>query len=67
MEGQTPKIIENSEGARTTPSVVAFAQDGERLVGVSAKRQAVVNPENTLFATKRLIGRKYTDAEVKVR
>ena len=50
-------------GTRTTPSVVAFAQDGERLVGISAKRQAVVNPENTLFATKRLIGRKYTDAE----
>ncbi|RDW58090.1 hypothetical protein BP6252_13501 [Coleophoma cylindrospora] len=64
MEGQTAKIIENSEGARTTPSVVAFAQDGERLVGVSAKRQAVVNPENTLFATKRLIGRKFTDVEV---
>jgi molecular chaperone DnaK len=51
-------------GARTTPSVIAFAQDGERLVGISAKRQAVVNPENTLFATKRLIGRKYTDIEV---
>ena len=51
-------------GARTTPSVVGFAQDGERLVGIAAKRQAVVNPENTLFATKRLIGRKYTDAEV---
>ncbi|KAI0388835.1 hsp70-like protein [Xylariaceae sp. FL0594] len=64
MEGKTPRIIENSEGARTTPSVVAFAQDGERLVGVAAKRQAVVNPENTLFATKRLIGRKFTDAEV---
>ncbi|KAJ5113224.1 heat shock protein SSC1 mitochondrial precursor [Penicillium angulare] len=64
MEGKTPKIIENAEGARTTPSVVGFAQDGERLVGVAAKRQAVVNPENTLFATKRLIGRKYTDAEV---
>ncbi|KAH7031099.1 hsp70-like protein [Microdochium trichocladiopsis] len=64
MEGKTPKIIENSEGARTTPSVVAFAQDGERLVGVAAKRQAVVNPENTLFATKRLIGRKFTDPEV---
>ncbi|KAI9891277.1 MAG: 70-kilodalton heat shock protein [Vezdaea aestivalis] len=63
MEGKTPRIIENSEGARTTPSVVAFAQDGERLVGISAKRQAVVNPENTLFATKRLIGRKFTDAE----
>ena len=64
MEGKTPRIIENAEGARTTPSVVAFAQDGERLVGVAAKRQAVVNPENTLFATKRLIGRKFTDAEV---
>ncbi|KAI2465083.1 hsp70-like protein [Annulohypoxylon bovei var. microspora] len=64
MEGKVPRIIENSEGARTTPSVVAFAQDGERLVGVAAKRQAVVNPENTLFATKRLIGRKFKDAEV---
>ena len=64
MEGKVPKIIENSEGARTTPSVVGFAEDGERLVGVAAKRQAVVNPENTLFATKRLIGRKFTDAEV---
>ncbi|UKZ73980.1 hypothetical protein TrVFT333_001634 [Trichoderma virens FT-333] len=64
MEGKTPRIIENSEGARTTPSVVAFAEDGERLVGVAAKRQAVVNPENTLFATKRLIGRKFSDAEV---
>jgi molecular chaperone DnaK len=64
MEGKTPRIIENAEGARTTPSVVAFAEDGERLVGVAAKRQAVVNPENTLFATKRLIGRKFTDIEV---
>ncbi|KAG5968672.1 hypothetical protein E4U58_001782 [Claviceps cyperi] len=64
MEGKVPRIIENSEGARTTPSVVAFAEDGERLVGVAAKRQAVVNPENTLFATKRLIGRKFTDIEV---
>lgn len=64
MEGKAPKIIENTEGARTTPSVVAFAQDGERLVGIAAKRQAVVNPENTLFATKRLIGRKFTDVEV---
>lgn len=64
MEGKIPKIIENSEGARTTPSVVAFTEEGERLVGVAAKRQAVVNPENTLFATKRLIGRKFTDAEV---
>lgn len=64
MEGKIPKIIENAEGARTTPSVVAFTEDGERLVGVAAKRQAVVNPENTLFATKRLIGRKFTDPEV---
>ncbi|ERS97794.1 molecular chaperone DnaK [Sporothrix schenckii 1099-18] len=64
MEGKVPKIIENAEGARTTPSVVAFSEDGERLVGVAAKRQAVVNPENTLFATKRLIGRKFKDAEV---
>lgn len=64
MEGSIPKIIANSEGARTTPSVVAFAEDGERLVGGAAKRQAVVNPENTLFATKRLIGRKFTDVEV---
>ncbi|KAK5101865.1 Hsp70 ATPase ssc1 [Lithohypha guttulata] len=63
MEGKTPRIIENAEGTRTTPSVVAFTEGGERLVGVSAKRQAVVNPENTLFATKRLIGRKYTDPE----
>lgn len=64
MEGQQPRIIENSEGARTTPSVVGFTKEGERLVGISAKRQAVVNPENTLFATKRLIGRKFKDAEV---
>lgn len=64
MEGKVPKVIENAEGARTTPSVVAFTQEGERLVGVPAKRQAVVNPENTLFATKRLIGRRYDDAEV---
>ncbi|KAK1069178.1 Hsp70 ATPase ssc1 [Friedmanniomyces endolithicus] len=64
MEGSQPRIIENSEGGRTTPSVVAFTKEGERLVGISAKRQAVVNPENTLFATKRLIGRKFKDAEV---
>lgn len=65
MEGKLPKIIENAEGSRTTPSIVAFSKDGERLVGIPAKRQAVVNPENTLFATKRLIGRRYEDAEVK--
>ncbi|KAF2094052.1 mitochondrial heat shock protein-like protein [Rhizodiscina lignyota] len=64
MEGKTPRIIENAEGTRTTPSVVGFTKEGERLVGIAAKRQAVVNPENTLFATKRLIGRKYTDPEV---
>lgn len=65
MDGTTAKVIENSEGARTTPSMVAFARDGERLVGHAAKRQAVTNPENTLFAIKRLIGRRFTDAEVK--
>ncbi|KAI5795477.1 chaperone DnaK [Peziza echinospora] len=64
MEGKVPRVIENAEGTRTTPSVVAFTADGEKLVGVSAKRQAVVNPENTLFATKRLIGRRFTDVEV---
>lgn len=64
MESKTPRIIENAEGTRTTPSVVGFTKEGERLVGIAAKRQAVVNPENTLFATKRLIGRKFTDPEV---
>ncbi|GIX93151.1 stress-70 protein, mitochondrial [Caerostris darwini] len=64
MEGKTPKVIENSEGSRTTPSVVAFSKDGERLVGMPAKRQAVTNAANTLSATKRLIGRKFNDAEV---
>ncbi|KZZ89327.1 heat shock protein SSC1, mitochondrial precursor [Ascosphaera apis ARSEF 7405] len=64
MEGKQPRIIENAEGARTTPSVVAMTKEGERLVGIAAKRQAVVNPENTLFATKRLIGRKFKDPEV---
>ena len=59
MEGSQPKVIENSEGSRTTPSMVAFATSGERLVGQAAKRQAVTNPENTLFAIKRLIGRRY--------
>ncbi len=61
MEGKEPKVIENAEGARTTPSVVAFAEDGERLIGQPAKRQAVTNPENTFFAIKRLIGRPYDD------
>src|SRR6186713_77888 len=64
MEGGKPKVIENSEGDRTTPSVVAFTKDGEVLVGQSAKRQAVTNPKNTLFAVKRLIGRRYEDGVV---
>jgi molecular chaperone DnaK len=61
MEGTTPKVIENAEGARTTPSIVAFTDDGERLVGQPAKRQAVTNPERTFFAIKRLIGRTFDD------
>ncbi|KAJ2918552.1 hypothetical protein MD484_g1830, partial [Candolleomyces efflorescens] len=64
MEGQTSRVIENAEGARTTPSVVAFTKHGERLVGLPAKRQAVVNSANTVFAFKRLIGRQFTDKEV---
>ncbi|QNQ08073.1 molecular chaperone DnaK [Sphingomonas alpina] len=65
MEGGKPKVIENAEGARTTPSIVAFAKDGERLVGQPAKRQAVTNPENTIFAVKRLIGRRFDDPVTK--
>jgi len=65
MEGSQPKVIENSEGMRTTPSIVAFVKDGERLVGIPAKRQAVTNPENTVYATKRLIGRRYDDQATK--
>src|SRR6187402_2373058 len=61
MEGKNPKVIENAEGMRTTPSMVAFTEDQERLVGLPAKRQAVTNPENTFFAIKRLIGRRYDD------
>ena len=61
MEGTEARVIENSEGARTTPSMVAFTEDGERLVGQAAKRQGVTNPENTLFAIKRLIGRTFDD------
>lgn len=61
MDGKDAKVIENAEGARTTPSIVAFNDDGERLTGQPAKRQAVTNPENTLFAVKRLIGRRYDD------
>lgn len=64
MEGRNPRVIENSEGARTTPSVVAFTDDGSRLVGMAARRQAVTNPENTLYAVKRLIGRSHKDSEV---
>src|ERR1700689_2366279 len=61
MEGAAPKVIENVEGARTTPSIVAFAPDGERLIGQPAKRQGVTNPEFTFFAIKRLIGRRFDD------
>ncbi|MBE7425208.1 MAG: molecular chaperone DnaK [Ideonella sp.] len=64
MEGNTTRVIENSEGARTTPSIVAYQEDGEVLVGASAKRQAVTNPKNTIYAVKRLIGRKFTEKEV---
>ena len=64
MEAGQPKVIENSEGARTTPSIIAYMDDGEILVGAPAKRQAVTNPRNTLYAVKRLIGRKYEDKEV---
>ncbi|MDV7400328.1 Hsp70 family protein, partial [Arthrospira platensis SPKY1] len=63
MEGGEPVVIPNSEGARTTPSVVAFAKNGERLVGQAAKRQAVTNPTNTIFSAKRLIGRKFTEVQ----
>lgn len=64
VEGGEPRIIENAEGNRTTPSIVAIGKNGERVVGMSAKRQAVTNPENTIFSVKRLIGRKFSDAEV---
>lgn len=65
MEGKQAKVIENSEGSRTTPSIIAFSKEGERLVGMPAKRQAVTNSANTFYATKRLIGRRFEDAEVK--
>src|SRR5688572_14000905 len=65
MDGGKPKVIENSEGDRTTPSIIAFTKDGEVLVGQTAKRQAVTNPQNTLYAIKRLIGRKFDDDVVK--
>ncbi|HEX2652922.1 MAG TPA: Hsp70 family protein, partial [Xanthobacteraceae bacterium] len=64
MDGATPRVIENAEGMRTTPSIVAFSDDGERLTGQPAKRQAVTNPEDTFFAVKRLIGRRYDDPMV---
>jgi molecular chaperone DnaK len=64
MEGGQPKVIENAEGARTTPSIIAYMEDGEVLVGAPAKRQAVTNPRNTLYAVKRLIGRKFQEKEV---
>ena len=64
LEGGTPKVIENSEGARTTPSIIAYMEDGEILVGAPAKRQAVTNPKNTLYAVKRLIGRKFEEDAV---
>ena len=65
MERDEPVVLPNSEGSRTTPSIVGFTESGERLVGQIAKRQAITNPENTIFAVKRLIGRKFEDAEVK--
>ena len=64
MEGGVPKILENIEGNRTTPSIAAVSKNGERLVGAAAKRQAVINPENTVYAVKRLIGRHFNDEEV---
>src|SRR5829696_4404500 len=64
MDGDAPVVIANSEGSRTTPSVIGFAQSGERLVGQAARRQAMTNPENTVYAAKRLMGRKYEDEEV---
>ena len=64
MDGTTPRVLENAEGDRTTPSIIAYTQAGETLVGQPAKRQAVTNPQNTLFAIKRLIGRRFQDEEV---
>jgi len=66
MEGEIPKVIENNEGARTTPSIVAFSDEGELLVGEAAKRQAITNPQNTLFAVKRLIGRQFHSTSPKL-
>lgn len=64
MDGDKPRVIENAEGDRTTPSIIAYTNDNETLVGQPAKRQAVTNPKNTLFAIKRLIGRRFEDQEV---
>src|ERR1700676_830043 len=64
MEGGEPTVIANAEGGRTTPSVVAMSKSGERMVGQVAKRQAITNPDNTVYSIKRLMGRKFTDAEV---
>jgi len=64
MEGGKPRVIENAEGARTTPSIIAYQEDGEILAGAPAKRQAVTNPKNTLYAVKRLIGRRFEEKEV---
>ena len=66
LEGDKAKVIENAEGARTTPSIIAYTDDKETLVGQSAKRQAVTNPENTLYAVKRLIGRRFEDSHTAV-
>src|SRR5271154_7154173 len=65
MEGKSVKVIENSEGSRTTPSIVGFLANGEKIVGASAKRQAVTNPQNTIFSIKRLIGRRFDDPTTK--
>src|SRR3989344_6817291 len=65
VEGGEPRVLENEEGGRTTPSIAAISKSGERLTGLLAKRQAVVNPKNTIFSVKRLIGRKFTDNEVR--
>ena len=67
MEAGQPVVLENSEGARTTPSIVAFTKTGERLVGQAAKRQAVTNPKNTVFSVKRLIGRKFAEVQDEIK
>ena len=67
MEGGEPKVLVNEEGARTTPSVVAFTKDGERLVGQIAKRQAVTNPENTIYSAKRFIGRRFSEVQEEIK